>query len=137
MSKKDREIRWVKTIKSNFDKSDYTPVRLILDGERRLSFEEMPVEEDEAPQKSKIETAMEIISEMHEDGPQSVSEINAACAEEGIGEKTAQRAMKRLGAIQDYENGGYTPICSLSRWLIFEQMGLKALFYKGFHCFPF
>lgn len=97
MSKKDREIRWVKTIKSNFDESDYTPVRLILDGERRLSFEEMPVEEDEAPQKSKIETAMEIISEMLEDGPQSVSEINAAYAEEGIGEKTAQRARKRLG----------------------------------------
>lgn len=109
-SKRDREMRWVKAIKSNFDESDYTPIRLVMDEERRLSFKEMDEageddeEEEEAP-KTKIELAMEILTDLLADGPHPVAEINAACAEEGIGDKTAQRARKRLGAVPDYING--------------------------------
>ena len=46
MDKKDREKRWVRSIKSNFDESDYTPIRLVLDEERRLSFAEFEDEEE-------------------------------------------------------------------------------------------
>ena len=40
IDKKDRDRRLVRTIKSNFDDSDYTPILLVLDDERKLSFEE-------------------------------------------------------------------------------------------------
>ena len=45
----------VKTIWNTFDESNYTPVRLVLDEERQLSFAEMEIEENKAPQKTKIE----------------------------------------------------------------------------------
>ena len=106
MRKRDRERRWVRAIKSNFDESDYTPIRLILDEERCLSFAEFEDEEEEAtPPQSKTERAMEIIADMMVDGSVPVAEATAACAEEGIGDKTAQRASRKLGAIRDFENG--------------------------------
>ena len=107
MDKRDREKRWVRAIKSNFDESDYTPIRLVLDEERRLSFAEFEDEEEAeaTPPQSKTERAMEIISDMMIDGSVPVAEATAACAEEGIGDKTAQRASRKLGAIRDFENG--------------------------------
>jgi len=107
MDKKDRENRWVRTIKSNFDESDYTPVRLILDADRKLSFAEYEEDNDEEPaQASKTKRAMEILKEMlEENGQAAVSEIHAAMADEGIGDKTAQRARRRLGAIPDNIDG--------------------------------
>jgi len=107
MDKRDRENRWVRTIKSNFDESDYTPVRLVLDANRRLSFSEYEddFEENVPSPSSKTERAMEIIEDMLEDGPMPVSEIHAVMAREGIGDKTAQRARQRLGAIPDYRDG--------------------------------
>ena len=93
-------------VASNFDESDYTPIRLILDEERCLSFAEFEDEEEEAtPPQSKTERAMEIIADMMVDGSVPVAEATAACAEEGIGDKTAQRASRKLGAIRDFENG--------------------------------
>ena len=103
MSKSEREKRWVRAIKSNFDESDYTPIRLVLDEERKLSFGEF--DDDEEVSKTKIQVAMDIISELLEEGPRPVSEINAVCAKEGISSKTAQRARKRLGVKQDYIDG--------------------------------
>ena len=105
ISKRDREMRWVKTIKSNFDESDYTPIRLILDEERKLSFAEFEEEEPAPPVLTKIERAMAILEELLEDGPVPVADINGIMAEEGIGEKTAQRARKRIGAVQEYKDG--------------------------------
>ena len=54
--------------------------------------------------KTKMEIAQEIISDILLNGSHSVAEINEACAKEGIGEKTAQRARKNIGAVQDYIN---------------------------------
>ena len=106
MDKKDRENRWVRTIKSNFDESDYTPVRLVLDADRRLSFVEYEEDNDEEPaQTSKTKRAMDILEEMLMDGPVPVSEIHAVMADEGIGDKTAQRARQRLGAVSDNLDG--------------------------------
>lgn len=106
MDKKDRENRWVRTIKSNFDESDYTPVRLVLDADRRLSFVEYEEDNDEEPaQTSKTKRAMDILEEMLMDGPVPVSEIHAVMADEGIGDKTAQRARQRLGAVPDNLDG--------------------------------
>ena len=49
---------------------------------------------------------MEILEEMlEENGQAAVSEIHAVMADEGIGDKTAQRARRRLGAIPDNVNG--------------------------------
>jgi hydrogenase maturation factor HypE len=62
MDKKDRENRWVRTIKNNFDESDYTPVRLVLDADRRLSFSEYEKDCDEEPaQANKTERVIQII----------------------------------------------------------------------------
>lgn len=106
MDKKNRENRWVRTIKSNFDESDYTPVRLVLDADRKLSFAEYEEDcEEESVPTSKTEKALEILEVMLESGPVAVSEIHAVMAEEGIGDKTAQRARRRLGAILDYLDG--------------------------------
>ena len=49
---------------------------------------------------------MEILEEMlEENGQAAVSQIHAVMADEGIGDKTAQRARRRLGAIPDNVNG--------------------------------
>ncbi|MBR0185850.1 MAG: AAA family ATPase [Synergistaceae bacterium] len=126
IDKKNRDRRLVRTIKSNFDDSDYTPIQLVLDDERKLSFEEFEDDDEVAlsaypaqhsehlpystypvspKMKTKIELAQEIISDILLNGPHTVAEINEACAKEGIGEKTAQRARKNIGAVQDYING--------------------------------
>ena len=114
MSKRDRDVRWVKAVKSNFDESDYTPIRLILDDERRLSFAEFGADEesddadnpDEEPRPlTKTERAMQILEEALSDGPVSVSAIHDLMEDEGIGDKTAQRAKTRIGAVQDYIDG--------------------------------
>lgn len=115
MDKKDRELRWVKTIKSNFDESDYTPIRLLMDDDRRISFSEMEMQPDEkgtAPI-TKIEKATGILLDALADGPVPVSEINAIMAEDGIGSKTAQRAKKNIGAELNYSNG--VPVWILNR----------------------
>lgn len=107
MDKKSRENRWIRTIKSNFDESDYTPVRLVLDVDRKLSFEEYEEDCDEEPtQANKTERAMQIIQEMlEENGQAAVSNIHAVMAEADIGDKTTQRARRRIGAIPDIVNG--------------------------------
>ena len=128
MSKRDRENRWVKTIKRNFDESDYTPVKLVLDDERRLSFAEMDSQDSSSDGMTgtdgaedvngvgkpvtKIEKAMIILAEILSDGPVPVSEINEIMDEDGIGSKTAQRAKTRIGAVQEYIDG--VPVWSLS-----------------------
>lgn len=85
-------------IKSNFDESDYTPVRLVLNTDRKLSFAEYEEENDEEPsQASKTQRAMEILEVMLvESGQAAVSEIHAVMADEGISDKTAQRAQRRV-----------------------------------------
>ena len=121
IDKRDRDRRLVRIIKSNFDDSDDTPILLVLDDEQKLSFEEFEDDDEvslssfpeQTPtptfpkmrMKTKIEIAQEIISDILLNGPHSVAEINEACAKEGIGEKTAQRARKNIEAVQDYING--------------------------------
>ena len=125
MSKRDRENRWVKTIKSNFDESDYTPIRLVLDDERKLSFAECPDPSDPSAADfsssdedengiddggyeryvTKIEKAVHILTVLLADGPVPVSEINEVMEEDNIGAKTAQRAKTRIGAVQEYVDG--------------------------------
>ena len=106
MDKNDRSNRWVRAIKSNFDEGDYTPIRLILDEERKLSFAEFEEKEDESQSiATKVSTASAILQVILKEHAVPVSEINQIMAEEGIGAKTAQRAKVLIGAVQDYENG--------------------------------
>ena len=99
--------RFVRAIKSNFDESDYSPIQLVFDKERRLHFAEIEDDsEEEAPAPpSKTEIAMSILESMLEEDPVPVSEIHAVMAAEGIGNKTAQRARQRLGAICSFVDG--------------------------------
>lgn len=106
MDKADRRKRWVRAIKSNFDESDYAPIRLVLDEERKLSFAEFEENNKELqPSPTKTETATRLLQDLLKDGAVPVSEINQIMAEEGIGSKTAQRAKVQIGAEQAYENG--------------------------------
>ena len=97
--------RFVRAIKSNFDESDYSPIQLVFDDERRLSFQEVEPEEDTLTAETKIERAMSILLSLLEDGPMPVSEINELMKENDIGPKTAQRARAKIGAIQFYDDG--------------------------------
>ena len=97
--------RFVRAIKSNFDESDYSPIQLVFDDERRLSFQEVEPEEDTLTTETKIERAMSILLSLLEDGSMPVSEINEIMKENDIGPKTAQRARAKIGAIQFYDDG--------------------------------
>lgn len=103
MDKKDREKRWVRSIKSNFDESDYTPIRLVLDEDRKLRFEEME-EEAEEPQ-TKIEKAKELLNELLAVGPMQIEAIFEECDVYGIGDRTVRRAAKEIGVISRTKNG--------------------------------
>ena len=96
--------RFVRAIKSNFDESDYSPIQLVLDKERKLSFQE--VEFEEAPVvETKIERAASILSSLLEEKPMPISEANSIMESKGISSKTAQRARAKIGAIQFYDQG--------------------------------
>lgn len=106
MDKNNRQNRWVRAIKSNFDEGDYAPIRLILDEDRKLSFADFDDNEDDLqPTPTKTETATAILKELLRDGPVAVSEVHQIMSEENIGDKTAQRARQRIGAKPDYLNG--------------------------------
>ena len=97
--------RFVRAIKSNFDESDYSPIQLVFDKERRLSFQEVEDDADTPVAETKIDRAVSILSAVLEDGPLPVSEINGIMEAEDIGPKTAQRARARIGAVQFYDKG--------------------------------
>lgn len=99
--------RYVRAIKSNFDESDFTPVRLIFDEDRRLSFAEaepvpvgpeQPEDAAESAADTKISRAEEHLRSMLAAGPVPVSEIRSWMEKEKISAKTVQRARKWLGA---------------------------------------
>ena len=62
-------------------------------------------QEEEPTPPSKTEIAMSILESMLEEDPVPVSEIHAVMAAEGIGNKTAQRARQRIGAISSFVDG--------------------------------
>ena len=110
IDKKDKK-RYVRAIKSNFDESDNTPIELVFDENRRLSFQEKEPDiqqEPDEPEMSKTDRASLILTDILSTGPRAVSDIQQIFDEEGISAKTAQRARKRIGASQDYMNG--TPV---------------------------
>lgn len=100
MDKNDRTRRYPRAIKSNFDDADYTPLALVLDENRVLSFEECDeLETEERPFQTKLEQASSILREILADEPMPIAEIFEICEEEGIGDRTVRRAMKQIGAI--------------------------------------
>ncbi len=103
MDKNDRERRWVRAIKSNFDESDYTPIRLIMDEERRIDFAEMD-NEAETPH-TKIEKAGELLQKLLMDGPAPIDLLFSAAYEQGIGDRTVRRAAKDNRIISRTKNG--------------------------------
>ena len=73
---------------------------------RKLSLAEFEDEDEEAfVTPTKIETASALLQDLLKDGAMPVSEIIQIMAETNIGQKTAQRARQRIGAVQEYKNG--------------------------------
>ena len=117
MDRKDHSFRTVRAIKNNFDESDYTPIRLLMDEDRRLTFANLDDEEFEesaptassapAPEPTKTETAAVLLRELLKDGPVPVARIHQLMNENGIGFRTAQRVRQRLGIVQDLKAGIY------------------------------
>ena len=112
MDRKDHGFRTVRAIKNNFDESDYTPIRLLMDEERKLSFVELDDEEFEstlspAPASTKAEAAATLLRKILKDGPVPVARINQIMLTHKIGAKTAQRARHRIGAVQESADGVY------------------------------
>ena len=112
MDRKDHSFRTVRAIKNNFDESDYTPIRLLMDEERKLSFVELDDEEFEstlspAPASTKTEAAATLLRKILKDGPVPVARINQIMLTHKIGAKTAQRARHRIGAVQESADGVY------------------------------
>ena len=94
--------RFVRAIKSNFDESDYSPIQLVFDDQRRLSFKEVDLQ-DAPTIETKIDRASYLLESLLADGSMPVSEINELMEEEGIGAKTAQRARAQIGAVLFYD----------------------------------
>ncbi len=105
MDRKDREKRWIRAIKSNFDESDYAPIRLILDDERKLTLAEMELDEEESAPITKKDHATVLLQILLKGGPLPISIINSIMEGNGIGSKTAQRAKNDIHAVQIYQDG--------------------------------
>lgn len=106
MDKNDRSRRFIRAIKSNFDEADYTPLAMVLDENRVLSFEEYDdYEIKSSVYGTKIERATAILKSILLDGPVSIEEVFAEFDQEGIGDRTIRRAMKAMGCISESEHG--------------------------------
>ena len=118
MDRKDHSLRTVRAIKNNFDESDYTPIRLVMDENRKLSFAELDDKEFEpapspapatlpaaALSPTKAETAAALLEKILKEGPVPVTRIRRLMNENGIGFRTAQRVRQRIGIVQETKDG--------------------------------
>ena len=113
--------RVVRAIKSNFDESDLTPIRLCFDDDRRLTFataecmpgeraaEEKSEEAGEARKAGargrKVRYAEEQLRAMLRSGPVPVAEVLSWAKREKLSPKTVQRARKEIGAVLVFPGG--------------------------------
>ena len=123
--------RFVRAIKSNFDESDYSPIRLVFVVNRCLSFEEPSTEpskssiweavpayshtgEPSSPSSAKEfplprderkrDLAESLLKEWLQPGPLPIAEIQKRLRKAGISFRTAQRARQRIGIVSTYVN---------------------------------
>lgn len=116
VDKDDRRLRTVKTIKSNFDESDNTPLGIRLDAERRVYFEDLYYDEiasggaggagAEDPIQP-IEEAKQLILEILQDGAIESKDMWEALQDAGISKRTAERAKKALRVKTKRQGGNY------------------------------
>ena len=97
--------RYVRAIKSNFDESDYSPIRLVFDENRCLSYQEVdPAQRTElisAPRdEKKLSNTEALLQDWLKEGPLPVSEIRKRLHNAGISFRTGQRARLSLGVIK-------------------------------------
>lgn len=118
--KRDQTMSILRAVKSNFDESDYSPIGMALDEERRLYFidmmskeseeeeAEMDVDESEdnkpAKQSEAISTAKELLAESDMES----NEFRDLLASYGINYRTFQRAKAEYGGVKSYRSQGKT-----------------------------
>ena len=95
--------RYVRAIKSNFDESDYSPIRLVFDENRCLSYQEVDpaqrIKLTSAPRdEGKLSRAESLLQEWLKDGPLPVTEIRKRLHKAGISFRTGERACINIGA---------------------------------------
>ena len=114
--KKEENMSIVRAVKSNFDESDYSPIGLALNADRKLYFVDMnpvveedveepeDVEEYSPKQKEAIETAKELLS----GGDLESGVFKELLMEAGINYRTFMRAKKECGGFSSYRFEGKT-----------------------------
>jgi len=103
----DHGLRIAQTIKSNFRECDYTPIGMRMENEQ-IYFVELGEDEEEEiilNRNRPIDIAIAFLEEKLADGPIESNEIKELLADEGISERTANRAKKALGIESVRENG--------------------------------
>lgn len=95
--KNDRTKRYARLIKSNYDESDYTPIQLAFDKDKKLYFriaDNIDATKNYGRHERKIDCAADIIQNMLKDSPAAISDIIAECSKHNISDKTTRRAGK-------------------------------------------
>ena len=103
----DDDLRIVRTVKSNFRECDYSPIGTRMDDKEKIHFVELREDSstDEKADSRPIDIAMSFLEEKLADGPIESNEIKEMLADEGISERTANRAKKELHIESVRENG--------------------------------
>ncbi len=95
--------RVVRTVKCNFDGSDYSPIYFSL--EKGGNVELIPSSTDTSKHPAKLQEAVDFLKNSLSDGKVESGAMLAMIAEKGISERTANRAKKELGATSVRRNG--------------------------------
>lgn len=106
VDKDDRSLRTVRSVKSNFDESDFNPIGFRLDAKRCVYF--CGLDDNDAYFEShspRMFEAVGLLREVLAAGPVEHSEIKAILKENGISERTANRAKKELEIISKKADG--------------------------------
>lgn len=125
--------RTIRCVKSNFDESDFNPIRFRLDQDRKIILidgptrrgknlgevagimdiaemidaEDLEVAEMEQPEQTPQERAAAFLTELLANGPVEASDVVESLESAGISKRTADRAKKNLGIKSVRTDGKY------------------------------
>lgn len=114
VDKDDRTLRTIRSIKSNFDESDFNPIGFRLDDKRRVYFCGLDDEDTFDNQSPKLSEASAVLLDVLSSGSVEYGRLLPILAESNISKRTAERAKKELGIISKRFDGK-------TYWILNEQ----------------
>jgi len=106
VDKDDRSLRTIRSVKSNFDESDFNPIGFRLDSKRCVYFCQLDDEPDSVEVRSpRLNNAGSALIDILSSGPVEFSQIQAILEEKNISKRTAERAKSELGIISKRQDG--------------------------------